>query len=108
MAVSKNNNPFSGLFQFYGNQVEKLQPVIKQGIDDVYTVYNKVWTEGMKLQSDTIKKWTGNESNSTYTDHAKEFGSKIIQVQKESTHAIADIGLKSLLSVIETFKKFTI
>ena len=41
------DNPFANVFQFYFDQAEKLTPVIKQGVDDWFTVYTKIWTEGV-------------------------------------------------------------
>lgn len=107
-AESKNNNPFSGLFQFYAGQAKKLDPIIGQGIDDAFSIYNKAWTEGMKLQSESIKRWTGNNALASYIENAKIFGEQLIQIQKDSTHAIVDTTMKSLLSMLDATKKFSV
>ena len=102
------DNPFANVFQFYLDQAEKITPVLKQGVDDWFTVYNKIWVEGMRLQSDLIKKWTGNKESAVFTEQVKNFGEKIIQTQKEVSIAVVDISLKSVQSITEASKKIKV
>jgi hypothetical protein len=105
---NKTQNSFINILQFYTRQIEKAEPVIKQGIDDLFAIYKKVWTEGSRLQQESIKKWLKNNTAVTYIENTKELGEKMIQIQQDSTHALADVSIKSLLSIIEASKKFTV
>jgi hypothetical protein len=105
---SKTGNTFVNILGFYESQLKKLQPVIKQGIEDAYHVYNKIWMEQIKLQDESVKKWARNDAASSYVQNAKIFGEQIIRIQKDTTHAMADITIKSVLSVIEISKKITV
>ena len=99
------DNPLTNVLQFYFDQSEKLSPVIKQGIDDWFTVYNKIWTESMRLQSELIKKWTGNKESAVFSDQVKNFGATIIQTQRDVTSSLVDIGLRSSKSIAAASKK---
>ena len=105
---SKTGNTVTKILGFYESQLKKLQPVIKQGIEDAYRVYNKIWMEEMKLQDEAVKKWAKNDASSSYIQNTKLFGEQIIRIQKDTIHAIADITIKSVLSVIEASKKITV
>ena len=102
---TKPGNPFANIFQFYFDQAEKITPVIKQGIDDWFTVYNKIWIEGMRLQSEWIKQWTGNKDSAFLTEQAKNLGEKIIEIQKELSTGMVNFGMKGVQSIIEAAKK---
>ena len=102
---TKPGNPFANIFQFYFDQAEKITPVIKQGIDDWFTVYNKIWTEGMRLQGEWIKQWTGNNESTVFTKQAKDLGEKIIEIQRELSTGMVNIGMKGVKSIIEAAKK---
>jgi hypothetical protein len=101
----KSDNPFANVFQFYFDQAEKITPVIKQGIDDWFTVYNKTWIEGMRLQGEWIKQWTGNKEGAAFTEQAKKLGEKIIEIQKELSIGIVNVSMKGVKSIIEAAKK---
>jgi hypothetical protein len=105
MAAETKNNPFSNIFQFYLDQAEKLTPVLKQGIDDWFTVYNKVWIEGMQLQGKLIQQLTGNTESIKFNEQAKNFGERIIDIQKEFSSSVMDVGLSGIKSIIEAAKK---
>lgn len=105
---SKTGNTFINILGFYESQLKKLQPVIEQGIEDAYRVYHKIWTEEMKLQNESVKKWTTNDAVSAYITNTKLFGEQLLNIQKDTNHAIADITIKSVLSVIEASKKITV
>jgi hypothetical protein len=102
---TKPGNPFANIFQFYFDQAEKITPVITQGIDDWFTVYNKIWTEGMRLQSEWIKQWTGNKESTVFAKQAKDLGEKIIEIQRELSTGMVNIGMKGVKSIIEAAKK---
>jgi hypothetical protein len=109
MATETNiDNPFANVFQFYFDQAEKMTPVVKQGIDDWFTVYGKIWTEGMRLQSELIKKITGNKESAAFSEQAKNFGEKLIQTEKEVSTAIIDISMKGVKAITETARKIKI
>ena len=101
---TKSDNPFANIFQFYFDQAEKITPVIKQGIDDWFTVYNKIWIEGMKMQSVWIKQWTGNKESTVFTEQSKNLGEKIIEIQKEFCTGMVNVGMKGVKSFIEAAK----
>jgi hypothetical protein len=102
---TKPDNPFANIFQFYFDQAEKITPVIKQGIDDWFTVYNKIWTEGMKLQSEWIKQLTGNKESTFFTEQAKNLGEKIIEIQKEVSTGMVNVSMRGMKSILEAAKK---
>ena len=102
---TKPGNPFANIFQFYFDQAEKITPLIKQGIDDWFTVYNKIWTEGMRLQSEWIKQWTGNKEGAAFSEQAKNLGVKIIEIQKELSTGILDVSMNGVKSILEAAKK---
>jgi hypothetical protein len=105
MAAETKNNPFSNIFQFYLDQAEKLTPVLKQGIDDWFTVYNKVWIESMQLQGKLIQQLTGNTESIKFNEQAKNFGERIIDIQKEFSSSVMDVSLSGIKSIIEAAKK---
>ena len=98
-------NPFANILQFYSSQAEKISPVLQQGIDDWFTVYNKIWTGGMKLQSDLIKQMTGSEQNNELAEQVKNIGVKVIDLQKEFSSGIVTAGMKGIKSIIDEAKK---
>jgi hypothetical protein len=98
-------NPFATILQFYSSQAEKISPVLQQGIDDWFTVYNKIWTGGMKLQSDLIKQVTGTEQNNELSEQLKNIGVKVIAMQKEFSSNLVNAGMKGVKSIIEAAKK---
>jgi hypothetical protein len=102
---TKPGSPFTNIFQFYFDQAEKITPVIKQGIDDWFTVYNKIWIEGMKLQSEWTKQWMGNKESAAFTEQAKKLGEKIIAIQKELSIGIVNVSMKGVKSVLEAARK---
>jgi hypothetical protein len=101
----KSGNPFANVFQFYSDQAEKITPVIKQGIDDWFTIYTKIWTEGMRLQSELIQQVTGNKESASVTNQVKNLGEKIIEIQKELSTGIVNAGIKGIKSILEAAKK---
>ena len=105
MATETKNNPFSNIFQFYLDQAEKLTPVFKQGIDDWFTVYNKVWIESMQLQGKLVQQLTGNTESVKFNEQAKKFGEKIIDIQKEFSNSMVNVGLNGIKSIIEAAKE---
>ena len=105
VSETKPVNPFTNIFQFYLNQSEKIEPVVNQGIDDWFTVYNKIWIEGMRLQSEWVKQWTGNKESAEFAELAKNLGEKIIKIQKELSTGMVNIAMKSVKSIIEAVKE---
>ncbi len=102
---AKTSNPFTNIFKFYFDQAEKLTPVLKQGIDDWFTVYKKVWKEGMQLQNKLITQWTGNTESAALNEQAKNLGEKIIEIQKEFSSSMLNVSMKGVKSIIEAAKK---
>ena len=105
VSEKKPANPFANIFQFYLNQSEKIEPVINQGIDDWFTVYNKIWIEGMRLQSEWVKQWTGNKESAEFSEQTKHLGEQIIKIQKEISNGMVNIAMKSVKSIIEAVKE---
>ncbi|MEO8414205.1 MAG: hypothetical protein ABI472_11130 [Ginsengibacter sp.] len=105
---TNGDNPLANVLEFYFEQSEKLSPIIKQGIDDWFTVYSKIWTEGMRLQSELIKKWTGNKESAVFSEQVKNFGATIIQTQRDVTTSLVDIGMKSGRSIAVASKKIKV
>ncbi len=105
---SRPDNIFINILGFYESQLKKIQPILKRGIEDAYQVYKKIWMEQMKLQDESVKKWTTNDAASSYVQNTKLFGEQVLNIQKDTTHAVADITVKSILSVIEASKKITV
>jgi hypothetical protein len=103
---SKIVNPFPNLFGVYTKEVEKMQPLVKQGINDVFAVYQKMWTAITHLQKEAIIKGSGNYSTASYIENAKVVGDKMIQLQKETSQAIADLSFRNWLTMIDASKKF--
>ena len=101
----QTGNPFANILQFYFDQAEKITPVIKQGIDDWFTVYNKIWVEGMRLQSEWIKQVTGNKESTVFNEQGKNLGEKIIEIQKELSAGMVTVGMKGVKSIIEATRK---
>ncbi|MEO8763372.1 MAG: hypothetical protein ABI416_03755 [Ginsengibacter sp.] len=102
---TQTGNPFANILQFYSDQAEKITPTLKQGIDDWYTVYNKIWTEGMRLQSAWITQFTGTKESAAFNEQAKNLGENIIGIQKELSSGMLDVGLKGIRSIIDATKK---
>lgn len=98
---ANKNNTYSILLGFYTAQARKIEPVIKQGINDTFIVYNKLWTKGMNLQTEQIRKLAKDNTIVSYFENAKTFGERVITIQRDTAHAIADSALKSVLSIIE-------
>lgn len=103
---SKIVNPFSNLLGLYTSEVEKMQPVVKQGINDVFSVYQKLWTKLTQLQKDAIIKLSGNDLTASYIENSKVLGDKMIQLQKETFQVITDLGFTNWLTIIDASKKF--
>ena len=102
---TETGNPFANIFQFYSDQAEKITPVINQGIDDWFTIYNKMWSEGMRLQSDWIRQWAGNKESAHFSAQARNLGESIIQIQKELSTGIVNVGMKGIQSIIDAVRK---
>ncbi len=102
---TNTENLFQNLFQFYFDEAEKMTPVLKQGIDDWFAVYNKIFTETMRLQSGFIKKLTGNNESAAFADQAKNLGEELIKTQKDVSTGLVDVGMKGIKSLKDIVKK---
>ena len=106
MATQTNtDNPLGNIFQLYLNLAEQTAPVIKQGIEDWFTVYSKLWTEGFRMQSEWLKQFTGNTDSAGFTEKAKDFGEKVMEAQKNVSTDMVDTAVKGAKSFKEAARK---
>ena len=104
--ATNTDNPIANIFQFYFDLADKITPVIKQGIEDWFTIYSKLWTEGIRLQGEWLKQFTVDNNTSNFTDPAKEFGEKVTETQKNVTTNIVDAAMENVKTFKEASDKF--
>ena len=92
------DNPLAGMFKFYVDLSEQMAPVVKQGIEDWFTVYTKLWTETLKMQGDFLGQVTGMKRSADFTNQAKDFGEKVMETQKNVSTDVVDTTLKGVRS----------
>jgi hypothetical protein len=100
-----NSNPFPDMFQFYLSQVEKMNPVVKQAIDDWFNVYKKIWTAGLRTQNGLFKKFAGNSINDDISEQAIVLGEKMLDLQRDLSTSVMNTGMKGIKAIMEAAKK---
>jgi len=105
---TKKDSRSAGLSDFYFEQMEQLEPKIKQGIEDWFTFYGKLWNQGLTWQEDLIKQFTNSKESSTeFTRQSRSLIQKVMNIQKDFSNNVVDAAMRGVQSLKKSQEKNT-